>query len=306
MELIHPLTKKKIQLEDFDKFEDIPNLMLEDQDYPLTKIQSNFYNDVQFPNYNNINDFGSLIDKSISNKFIKSLDDEIGYGKKICEIGCGTGQLSIFLSRYKREISGIDISRGSLITANNFCKKNNIKNVNFYRMSVFNMFFKNNQFDVVISNGVLHHTQDCRKSFTKLTKIVKPGGLVVIGLYHKYGRVVQKIRQFFFPILKEKLKFFDRRFSENISDKKKYAWFLDQYNNPHESTHLYSEIIKWFEMENIDFLSSLPFDNIEEGLLKRKKIIKNPELFFKEIKLMFDLQQIYEGGFFIMIGKKRK
>ena len=36
---------------------------------------------------------------------------------------------------------------------------------------------------------------------------------------------------------------------------------------------------------------------------KKSILIKN-ELFFKEISLMFDLRQIYEDGFFVMIDKK--
>ena len=29
----------------------------------------------------------------------------------------------------------------------------------------------------------------------KLNEVLKPGGLIIIGLYHKYGRINQKIRQ---------------------------------------------------------------------------------------------------------------
>ena len=34
--------------------------------------------------------------------------------KNVLEVGCGTGQLSLFLSRYNREIFSIDLSKGSL------------------------------------------------------------------------------------------------------------------------------------------------------------------------------------------------
>jgi ubiquinone/menaquinone biosynthesis C-methylase UbiE len=306
MQLFHPITGAKISLNEFKEFYGIPDLFIND-DENLTNLQSDFYNDVKFPNYNNINDYASLIDKAKTNSFIKKLDDEIGCGKVILEAGCGTGQLSLFLSRYQRKIYGIDLSKGSLIEAQKFSEENNINNVHFFRMNIFNMFFAPNTFDVIISNGVLHHTSDCRKAFSKLTKVLKPNGLIIIGLYHRYGRIVQKIRQFFFPLLKENLKFFDKRFRENISDVKKYAWFLDQYNNPYESTHTYKEVAQWFKEENIEFLSSLPFDQEEDKkLFEKKPLKKNLDLFFNEIKLMIDPQQIYEGGFFIMIGKKIK
>ena len=38
-------------------------------------------------------------------------------GSKILEVGCGTGQLSNFLSRYNRKLFGIDLSESSLAMA---------------------------------------------------------------------------------------------------------------------------------------------------------------------------------------------
>jgi len=234
------------------------------------------------------------------------LDSDIGIGKNILEAGCGTGQLSISLSRFNRNIFSIDLSKGSLKEAKKFTEKNNINNINFFRMNIFNLLFEKDSFDCVISNGVLHHTHNAKLAFKNIAGVLKPGGTIVIGLYHKYGRFIQKIRQFLFPILGEKLKYLDKRFKENISDKKKYAWFLDQYNNPHETTHTYSEVLKWFEDENIEFLSSLPFDYDQDKNLfeKREKKI-GLGMFFKELSLMLDSNQIYEGGFFIMVGRKK-
>ena len=305
MILLHPLTKKEISLnENKNIFEGIHDLFIDDGN-KLNLVQSDFYNDVQFPNYNNIDNFGTLLDKLINNNFVKKLDNEIGYGKTILEAGCGTGQLSLSLSRFGREIHSIDLSKGSLIMAKEFSVKNNINNVSFYRMNIFNLFFPKNSFDVVISNGVLHHTYDCKLAFSKLCEVVKPGGIIVIGLYHKYGRIVQKIRQALFPFLGEKLKYLDKKFKENISDKKKYAWFLDQYNNSHETTHTYGELLKWFEENNIDFISSLPFDFDEnKKLLEKRSTKQGIGMFFNELSLCFNSQQIYEGGFFVMIGKK--
>ena len=41
-------------------------------------------------------------------------------GADVLEAGCGTGQMSIYLSRYGRRIFGIDLSEGSLIEAKKF------------------------------------------------------------------------------------------------------------------------------------------------------------------------------------------
>ena len=307
VKIINPDSKKEINFnENFEYkfFKDIPDLFLEDGN-SLTKIQSDFYNDVKFPNYDDVEDFGSLLNKSRRSIFAKKLDDEIPMGSNILEAGCGTGQMSIVLSRYARQIYGIDLSKGSLIEAKQFINSNNIKSVHLFRMNIFKLFFEENTFDVIISNGVLHHTYNPKLAFSKLVRVLKPGGIIVIGLYHRYGRIIQKIRQSLIKNFGDSFKFLDKRFREKISDKKKYAWFLDQYKNPSETTHTYLEVLNWFKVENIEFLSSIPFDFNPENKLFQKREAKNRfEIFLNEISLAFNLRQISEGGFFVMIGKK--
>jgi ubiquinone/menaquinone biosynthesis C-methylase UbiE len=304
--LINPITGEKLEPENINYFSGIPNLYFDDNN-PITNKQSNFYNDIKFPNYDNIDDFGTLLEKSSKSIFAKKLNDEIPYHSRVLEAGCGTGQLSISLSRYGRKIHSIDLSEGSLIEAKNFIDKNDIKNVNLAKMNIFNMCFPENYFDVIISNGVLHHTHNPKLAFNKLVNCLKPNGIIVIGLYHKYGRVVQNIRQKLIQTFGEKIKFIDKRFSENLSDKKKYAWFKDQYFNPHETKHSYHEILKWFDENNIEFTNSLPFNfEINERLFDQKPILSKSEILLKEYAMTFNLRQIYEGGFFIMIGKKNE
>ena len=99
----------------------IPNFIVNDLD-PLTDKMSAFYNDVQFPNYDDCEDYASLFDKGINNPFTKKLDEEIGYGTRILELGCGTGQLSLFLSRSNRDIYAVDLSNSSLKLGEDFRK----------------------------------------------------------------------------------------------------------------------------------------------------------------------------------------
>ena len=303
--LIHPSSHEKIKENVIDYFSGIPNLYFDDNNN-LTSIQSEFYNEVKFPNYDDIDNFGTLLDKSSKSIFAKKLDNEIPFHSNVLEAGCGTGQLSIALSRYNRKIHSIDLSEGSLMEAKKFIDKNDIKNVQLYKMNIFNLCFQKNYFDIIISNGVLHHTHNPRLAFAKLIDCLKPNGMVVIGLYHKYGRIVQNIRQKLIKIFGERIRFIDRRFSENLSERKKYAWFQDQYSNPHETKHSYYEVIDWFNENNVEFISSIPFNfDVNEKIFDKKPVLSKSDIFFREYAMMFNLRQIYEGGFFIMIGKKK-
>ena len=305
-ELNYDPIKKEYSLDGykFNNFESIPDLFISDNDL-ITINQSEFYNDTQFPNYDDLDDFASLIDKASKSIFAKKLDQEIPFGSNILEAGCGTGQMSIFLSRFMRTIYSIDISKGSLITANNFIKKNNLKNINLFRMNIFKLFFQKNYFDVIISNGVLHHTRNAELAFCELVKFLKKDGLIIIGLYHKYGRFIHNIRQKIINIFGEKFKFIDPRFKENISVNKKKSWFLDQYKNPFENNYTMSEVLKWFKNNKIQYISSVPFDfDVNEPLFKKRNMNNKKTLLFKEFMLLFDPQQIREAGFFVIIGKK--
>ena len=294
----------------FNIINGIPDFFTDDGE-KLSVTQSKFYNEIKFPNYDKIDDFGSLLEKSEKSTFFKKLDDEIKMFSKVLEVGCGTGQLSLFLSRYKREIYSVDLSIGSLELGEKFRKKNNIENLFFLRMSLFNLFFKKDFFDVIISNGVLHHTANPEMAFTELVKYLKKDGYIVIGLYHKFGRIYTKIRQFLINTFGESFKFMDKKnLSKNFSKEKSFAWFMDQYKNPKESTHTFTEVINWFKRTNIEFVSSIPFSFPGNSLVGQKLFEKNKnnsklEIFFSEITQSFSSQQIEEGGFFIMIGRKK-
>ena len=57
-----------------------------------------FYEETPFPNYDDFDSVGSLIEKARQGRFAKLLDDQVPPGTRILECGCGTGQLTNFLS----------------------------------------------------------------------------------------------------------------------------------------------------------------------------------------------------------------
>ncbi len=266
---------------------------------------SEFYDKVQFPNYEDCEDYASLYDKGINNLFTKRLDDELGFGKRILELGCGTGQLSLFLSRLNRQIFAVDISNGSLSLGEKFRKKYKLDNTFFMKMDVFNLKFKNNTFDSIITIGVLHHAKDAEEGFRCLVKVLKPGGIIVVGLYHKYGRFVTKIKQKMAKIIGSKIFYFDQT-SRNIKsmDKRK-AWVQDQFMNPHETLHTPNQVLKWFDDNNIEFHNLTPYYSIHQNKLFKKNIKPSISI-IDDLLLTLNPVQIKEGGFFVMVGRKRK
>ena len=284
--------------------EEVPDFFIEDES-SITKTQSEFYNEVLFPNYDDFDDYGTLLEKGSNNLFTKKVDDEIPYNSKVLELGCGTGQFSLYISRYNRIIHGVDISKGSLRLGEGFRKKNERNNVFFSRMNVFNMFFKKEYFDFIVSNGVLHHTKDAKLAFENLVKLLKPKGYIIIGLYHYYGRLLTNFKQKISPHVGDNIKFFDKTLRNMKSEGKKHAWKQDQFFNPHETSHTLLEILDWFKENDLEFVNSLPFTfKHNKKIFEKQKSPSKFDLLFGEPLLAFNLRQIREGGFFIAVGKK--
>jgi len=121
--------------------------------------------------------------KARQGKFAAALDEQLPEGPVVLEAGCGTGQLTNFLGlSWKRRVLGGDICLNSPRLANGFRERYRIANAAFLQMNLFRSAFRDNGIDVLICNGVLHHTGNARKGFETLLRKVKPGGYVLIGL----------------------------------------------------------------------------------------------------------------------------
>lgn len=286
----------------------IPLLFLSDDN--ITDTIKSFYEKTPFPNYENAEDVKNLIQKSEKGIFARLLNEQIPFNIKVLEVGCGTGQLSNFLGIYHRYVFGTDICFSSLKLGQNFKIKNNLERVGFYQMNLFKPIFKKESFHLVICSGVLHHTGDPYLGFETLAKLVKKDGYIIIGLYNKYGRIITNIRQIIFRIFGNHFKFLDRRLkNKDIGEVKKAAWFLDQYKNLQESKHTIGEVLKWFDRNGFEFVNGIPKAEIFANFSEQEKLFEPNrrgnwlDHFLIQLRLIFAGGR--EGGFFLMIGKKK-
>lgn len=267
-----------------------------------------FYEKTPFPDYDDLDSSTSLREKAEKGIFARLLDRQIPPGTMILEAGCGTGQLSNFLGLADgRTVFGADLSLSSLRLAKNFRIRNEIDNVAFFQMNLFKPIFKPESFHFVICNGVLHHTSNPRGGFESLLKLVKKGGFIIIGLYHTYGRIWTDFRRVIFNATQNRFKFLDARLRQSNSEKKKNAWFMDQYKNPHESKHTINEVLKWFDDAGVEFINSIPkcvsHNGADENLFARQPRGTFLERFVRELLMAINGAQ--EGGFFMMIGRRK-
>ena len=215
-----------------------------------------FYEENPFPNYEGLEEFGELVNKGSRNPFSASLLKAIGYKKLILECGCGTGQLSHFLQLNSNHVLGTDMSLASLGLAVEHKLRNDLARSSFAQMNIFELAVKDASFDVVIAHGVLHHTHDARRAFAHMVTKVKPGGVVVVGLYNRYARVPTWLRSKVIGRLGPRIDYVVRT---RIRDERNAdIWIKDQYHNPHETWHSIDEVMGWFYDCGVDYLNTTP------------------------------------------------
>lgn len=270
-----------------------------------------FYEKTPFPNYEGLETAGDLLRKAERGFFSRLLNEQVPFNIRVLEVGCGTGQSSNFLGIAQRFVFGADMCLNSLKLAQQFKERNNLKNVGFYQMNLFRPIFKEESFHLVMCRGVLHHTSDPFGGFQSIAKLVRKGGYILIGLYNTYGRIGTDVRRTVFNIFGDHFKFLDPQLRKNGADDiKKHTWFLDQYKNPHESKHTMDEVLRWFDRTGFDFVNSVPKLRSFQGLLENEKLFKTNSRGNQLIRLLVQARLMLagskEGGFFLMIGKRKK
>tara|TARA_Y200000002_G_scaffold353925_1_gene333784 strand:- start:456 stop:1361 length:906 start_codon:yes stop_codon:yes gene_type:complete len=300
-------------MEDFLKKESYSNdkiLSFEIKDSSTNKV-TKFYKESPFPNYKDTDNKSTILEKGDKNALAAQFKKFIGYKKKVLEVGCGTGQLSIYFSiGTNNEVVGLDPTIESLVLAKNFSEKNNISNIKLVNADIFDDVLNDNYFDFIWCNGVLHHTKDPYGAFKILIKSLKINGYVLIGLYNKYGRVRTIIRRYIYKIFGRKIlsKIDPTLRNLKLDHDEQTAWIRDQYTHPIESLHTIDEVLKWFKEYNIDFISSIPssdFDYDYENIFDKKN---NGSLFSRILNqiLMIFNRLGSDGGLFVVIGKKKQ
>jgi SAM-dependent methyltransferase len=277
----------------------------------VTEIVKAFYEETPFPNYDDFDSVASFLAKARQGLFAKLLDEQVpaGMGVRVIECGCGTGQLSNFLSIANRTVFATDICMNSLRLGRDFAERNGLGCVGFVQMNLFRPVFKPETFHLVISNGVLHHTSDPFLAFKSIGRLVRPGGYLLVGLYHRYGRLITDARRVLFHLSGDRFKFLDPNLRrEESSVGKKKAWFADQYKNPHESKHTIGQTLRWFEEIGFRFVKSIPISKPFRTFSNDERLFVPDEPGNAFERLLTELGMIAsgsrEGGFFIVIGRK--
>ncbi len=221
-----------------------------------------FYNKHSYPDTNQYTTKQKKKTKKILTKILSIANLTIDQlkNKKVLVAGCGTGEKVRVLVENNVSVVAIDFSEKQLKIAKASISKNKSL-VNFYKKDIVNDNLSVlGMFDVILCLGVLHHTEDPKKGFFNLSRLLRKDGLIVVGLYHKYARLRYRIIRFLLNLF---LKNEDKRyrFIQKYQDKifflkASFATLVDRYVVPYESYHTLREVKKWFLKEEIIYINA--------------------------------------------------
>ncbi len=129
--------------------------------------------------------WGYTVQERIDQLFMETqLTPEQMKGMRILDAGCGNGTLTNRLGAYCKQIVGVDYSSGVQWAE----RQRTSENVVFLQGDLQHPPLPEESFDMAFTIGVLHHTDDTRRTFDAVAKLVKPGGKFYFWLYRKPDR----------------------------------------------------------------------------------------------------------------------
>jgi tetratricopeptide (TPR) repeat protein/SAM-dependent methyltransferase len=113
--------------------------------------------------------------------------------------GCGTGEHPIGAARRYTgaQVLAVDLSLSSLAYARRITRELGIANIEYAQADILELGTIERRFDVIEAAGVLHHLADPSAGWRVLLSLLRPNGLMFIGLYSRRARqAVRLAREF--------------------------------------------------------------------------------------------------------------
>jgi SAM-dependent methyltransferase len=282
----------------------IPNLRIADD--ARTETVRQFYERAPFPAYPPRDNLAWLRAHAERSRFAELLDRAIPREARVVEVGCGTGQMSLYLARAERVIVAADLSRAALVLGAAAARRYGIDNVQFAETDLHRPGLRPSAFDVVYSSGVLHHTPNPRRAFAALAQLARPGGIIAVGVYNAVARVPLRLRRTVARFTRFRIVPFDPVLKERRHEAaRREAWLRDQYQHPEEHTHTVAEVRRWCLENDIEYLRTFPSTMLNDDPDDLFSPVVDDwivERWIAQLGWMWTLGG--EGGLFMTIGRR--
>ena len=112
--------------------------------------------------------------------FIEFCERHLMSQMSVAEIGCGPGRATMYLTALGTSVIALDISEASLSRA-----RRRAPGAQYVQATAMALPFRDQAFDAVIADGVIHHTPDARVTFGEAVRVLRFGGYLYLGIYNR-------------------------------------------------------------------------------------------------------------------------
>jgi SAM-dependent methyltransferase len=264
-----------------------------------------FYRDLPFNYHSSAASQANMIRANDSVAAYPALLPLLRPGLDVFEVGCGAGWFSLSLRIHHRcRVSAIDFNPVVVERARELTRM--LKQDARFEVADLFLHRLEAKADLVVSLGVLHHTDNCLRAIERLcTEFTKPEGHVFIGLYHRHGR-----RPFLdhFEAMKRagasvEVMFAEyRRLHASLTDDTfAESWFRDQVLHPKETQHTLAEVAEVFTRCGVELVSTSinGFQSLEDP----QSLFETEARLARQGEVALAAGEYYPG-FFVVLGRK--
>lgn len=122
----------------------------------------------------------------LRNRIPDDIVDSHVRGKRVLDMGCGSGRYTLALASLGANVTGVDFKEQSFSRAVELAKAKNLP-ATFVQADVLELPFPDESFDFVFCNGVLHHTQNMDRGLDEYVRVMRKGGSGFLYLYGTGG-----------------------------------------------------------------------------------------------------------------------
>jgi 2-polyprenyl-3-methyl-5-hydroxy-6-metoxy-1,4-benzoquinol methylase len=145
-------------------------------------LKQNIYDNEDFyKNYLHMRETSSGLNDVLEIPALRALLPAL-QGKRILDLGCGYGEsCQWYLDQGAANVIGVDISKNMIKVAK---KHHAQENIQYLQLPIEDIYFQNEQFDLVLSSLAFHYIEHIKPVFAKIYKYLRPGGYLIFSQEH--------------------------------------------------------------------------------------------------------------------------